>query len=286
MNSNEKTDWEFPLSIPKNPVKKFLKNSIGKLALALNPRIKEELIKGTTPKNKLERAALTSIFIEYSDKKRLSELADLHRKIWISGETQGYYNITSDRMQKMFEELSDSIFTSISTQTKQANYQELVELGCGDGMVVHTLSEKFKEIPRFVGVDINKAQIDINKSTYSSNERLAFEAGDMVKDLDSIAGPNKIYLTFGGVLEYLAEQELLGFLKKLSVLENTVLLLYEPVQPGFATKEEKHSILYGSELSFSHPYHYYLSTLGFEIVNEKLINSKNRSYLFLSAKIN
>lgn len=241
---------------------------------------------GKIPTSKLERAALTSIFIEMRDKNQQKELGELHRKIWTSNDNQGYYDFTSDRLQKMFEQLKDSIYTTISRQLKENSYHELIELGCGEGIVVNTLSKDFLEINSFLGVDINRAQIEINKATYSSNEKLSFETGDLTKDVDLIKGPNKIYLTFGGVLEYLSEQELLGFLQKLSVLENILIILYEPIEPGFAIYEEQHSILYGSEISFSHPYPYYFSQLGIEIVDEKLINSQTRSFLYLAAKTN
>ncbi|MDR7128193.1 ubiquinone/menaquinone biosynthesis C-methylase UbiE [Algoriphagus sp. 4150] len=286
MNSDEKSPWEFPFYIPTNPVKKFLKNSIGKAAILISPKIKNELLGGKMPKNKFERAALTSIFIELNDKKLLDELAELHKKIWTSNDNQGYYDFTSNRLRGMFEQLKEPLYTTISNQTKENAYDEFIELGCGEGIIVNRMSEKYPEINSFLGVDINKAQIEINKTTYAGNTKLRFQSGDLSKDLASIKGPNKIYLTFGGVLEYLTEQELLFLLKELSVLKNTVFILYEPIEPGFNIKEEKHSILYGSEFSFCHPYHYYLSKAGFDIIGEKLVNSDKTSWIYLAAKIN
>ncbi|WP_192349710.1 class I SAM-dependent methyltransferase [Algoriphagus sp. Y33] len=286
MNPDEKSTWEFPFYIPTNPVKKFLKNSIGKAALLASPEIKEELMNGKIPKNKFERAALTSIFIELKDKKLLDELAELHKKIWTSNDNQGYYDFTSNRLRGMFEQLKEPLYTTISSQTKKNAYEEFIELGCGEGLIVNRISETFKEIKSFLGVDINTAQIEINKITYAANKNLRFQSGDLSKDLDSIKGPNKIYLTFGGVLEYLTEQELLFLLKELSVLKNTVFILYEPIEPGFNIKEEKHSKLYGSEFSFCHPYHYYLSKIGFDIIGEKLVTSDTTSWIYLASKIN
>lgn len=287
MYSDENPSWEFPLYIPTNPVKKLLKKLIGKAALFVSPKIRQEFMNGKMPKNKFERAALTSIFIELKDKKHFTELAELHKKIWSSSENQGYYDFTSKRLKGMFEQLKESLFTTISNQINQSPYEEFIELGCGEGIVINRISESFKQINFFLGVDINKAQIEINKITYSANKSLRFRSIDLSKDLEHIKGSNKIYLTFGGVLEYLTEKELLFLLKELSSMKNIVFILYEPIKLGFNFKEEKHSILYGTEFSFCHPYHYYLSKIGFNIIDEKLVNSdKANSWIYLASKIN
>lgn len=286
MKKAKNSDWNFPLSIPSNPLKREVKNIIGQIIMLINPKLRNELLSGKIPKNTAERAALMAIFIDFKDNYQSIKMSELHKKIWASSQTQGYYDLTSNRLRGMFEAVRSDIEDSISNLVKDSNYDELIEFGCGEGIVTHELSIKFKEqISQFVGIDINEKQIQINRSTYNINKNIKFDSADLNNSIDPTSGSNKIYLTFGGVFEYLTEVELLSLLKKLAKTTNIAIILYEPIEPGFNITNEKHSIVYGSEYSFSHPYHHYLLENGFKIISEKHIISPSISYVLMVAKI-
>ena len=186
MTPSNNSNWEFPVLIPKSPVKKALKNLVGKIAQLIKPEIRNELLNGKIPSNKIERAILCSIFIELKADNKYEKLAELHRQIWSSNHTQGYFDLTSGRMQGMFNLLKEPLYETITNLLSETDYQELIEIGCGEGIVVKNLLEKFNGIPNFVGIDINQAQIEINNNTSDAIENLSFVAGDITSNINLI----------------------------------------------------------------------------------------------------
>lgn len=284
MQPKTTNEWNFPIVIPSHPLKRQLKKLVGRLALLSSPATKEALLAGKPPENSRERAALAAIVMQLKERNEVEKLAELHRKVWASNATQGYYQLTASRVRSMYALLREDIYQSLSSLMQRNGYDTLIELGCGEGVVLDDLSTKFgKDIGRFVGIDINKAQIETNQSVYASNPKLEFIAGDLTSVIASVKGSGKIFLTFGGVLEYLTERELLSLLEDIGAEKNCALLLYEPITAGFDPRTAQHSILYGSESSFSHPYHVFLKKTGFQIESERLVESGDTNWLFLSA---
>lgn len=284
MKSERKEIWEFPILIPKNPIKKEIKNLAGRIVQLFFPEIRQNLLGGKNPTNKVERIVLCSLFIELKANNQYEKLADLHKHVWASNETQGYYDLTSNRLKGMFGLVKNTLYESITNFIQEHSYEALIELGCGEGFVVDKLSEKFTDIPSFIGMDINESQIKKNKINYSTNKRLRFFSGDISKNINLIKGSNRIFLSFGGVLEYLTEKEITNLFESLSSQENIAIIIYEPIKPGFNIKKEKHSILYGSEFSFCHPYHYYLEKYGFKIINSKLVESDEINWMYVASQ--
>ncbi len=63
-------------------------------------------------------------------------------------------------------------------------YQTICEIGTGNGMFLHVLSEEFPSIRRFVGMDFNKEQILENQVAYEGS-RLKFIQGEVVDWIQS-----------------------------------------------------------------------------------------------------
>lgn len=150
MTTDNKVNWEFPVLIPTNPRKKALKNLVGKIAQLVKPQIRKDLLNGKIPSSKIERAMLCSIFIELKANNQFEKLAELHKHIWASNHTQGYFDLISVRLQGMFDLLKESIYNTLNKLLAKNNYQELIEIGSGEGLVIKNLHENFKTIPNFL----------------------------------------------------------------------------------------------------------------------------------------
>ncbi len=287
MKPQQIANWNFPLSIPGNQVKKVIKNTVGRLALLLIPRLQTRLIKGSYPSNSLERAALMVIFMKLTRESNQTAIDRLHRNLWSSSSYQAYYDVTSHRTRAMYKLMEEDLKSALAYVLEKMSPKKLIEIGCGDGTILNHLSKDFKSIPSFIGLDINDEQIELNSIKYKQNTALSFIADDALDFIRLIKKEAKVvYLTFGGVLEYFHQQNLISLLEAIYKQNNNSILFYEPILNGFDPDKETESRSYGPELSFSHPYLYLLRKTGFKIVTYKTVKSAGGSWLFVCAIAN
>lgn len=280
---NQTENWDFPLSIPQNRVKRAIKDLLGRFAMSIDPTLRKEIIKGRQPKSFLERAALMSVLIELDKKGESGLIAKIHRSFWASEEAFGYYNATNHRMLGMYELTKDQLIAALGDLEKGASVEKLIEIGCGEGLVLEKLSKEFPGINQFIGIDINQSQIKASAERFKSNPKLSFVAENAIDYIDTNSVSDCILLTFGGVMEYFTEQELKDFFSKLKLQKNIGIVLYEPLLQDFNPSTETKSKPYGAEMSFCHPYSSYLKEIGFHLNTEKIIGDSEFKWMLFSA---
>ncbi len=163
-----------------------------------------------------------------------------------------------------------------------ADYQRVVEIGCGDGRVLEHLAEKLKEnIPNYVGLDINEQIIAENRKRYS-DERLSFEACDVGDWFGKNAAEGTVLMSYGGVMEYLLDTELTTLFNQLRESGPAIVALVEPLYGDYDPSVETVSRSMGMECSFSHNHRHLLEEAGFTVSFYELI-SEEFSWVMLVA---
>lgn len=283
MGNIKKEKWVFPLSVPKKGLKGFLKYITGKLLLTLKPQLAKDFLNGIHPKSKLERHALASLVSDMNNAGNQNDLALLHRKLWESNDAHQFYETTDSRFNKSFSDVKvnfDQIFKKFVSESELEN---VVEIGCGSGKILEHLSQTRGEFKRYVGLDINASQIKVNKNTFKDNPKFEFYSGDANTWIKENHSPKSVYLTFGGVLEYFTEKEIQDLFKTICSTKDSALFVYEPLAKEFDPKENRCSMVYGSELSFSHAYTFLAESSGMKIIFEKRNIIGNTQWVLLGA---
>ncbi|MCH6201724.1 class I SAM-dependent methyltransferase [Aquiflexum sp. LQ15W] len=278
----EKHKWNFPLSVPKKGIKKGIKLFIGKAALLLQPPLREKLLSGMHPKNRIERLALATLVFNLGKKGSQDELAQLHRKLWENPEAFQFYDWSDKRFDSWFGTVKEKIDRIYQQFFEIGIKNRIVEIGCGSGKILKHLHENHN-FEKLIGLDINQSLIEFNKSGFQEYPRLEFEAGDAVTWIAQNHKSNTVYMTFGGVLEYFTENELLALFQSIKKGSPSAILFFEPLAENFDPNLEPGSRIFGSELSFSHPYTKFAKENGMEIINSEIMEIGSFRFLLLGA---
>ena len=219
-----------------------------------------ERIGSTRVLDRLIRQWIRAQAVRHGDHKRLR---DLHRRHWIS---QG--NSFGDGYAHRFTEqflLHDSVVMgAIGELSEKSEIEHVVELGCGNGLVLQHLAERMPHLTSLTGIDIDARRIAANQAV-CKNARVQFESADLCDWFRMNAGPNRLILTNGGVLEYLLNEELRRLFELAADHRPIFIALIETIGADHDLAHDTESHFYGRELSFSHNYPDLLRKSGFSI---------------------
>lgn len=217
----------------------------------------------------------------------LKPLANLHKNFWAKQGAQ-FFSYTKKRLEEVHLPYSEFMFALLREQLniKKFTNLTLVEIGCGNGLVLSHLSKKFPEIKHFIGIDLSEEQIAHNQVRYKNNKKLNFITADAVNWIATYDKDNTIFLTFMGVYEYFPEEVLQEFFKKLFVLKNSVIVAIEPNGIDHDFEKNPNSEIYGPERSFSHNYINLLESVGFNVwYHAKKVIDDDENYIsFIGAE--
>ncbi len=213
-----------------------------------------------------ERLMRNAIFKKLEKNKDYLALVKLHQNYWINKGSELFIK-TKDAFDNVFIPYWTFIFDELQIKllNSPVQYHTLVEIGTGNGKVLHYLSQKFPNIKKFVGLDLSPIQTEINKERYKSHSKLEFVAEDALDWVKTHGRSHTIFVTSGGVLEYFTEEQLLTFLVEINKLGKSLFIAIEPndVDHNFTTNPEFQ--VYGYERSFSHNYPRIFNRAGFKI---------------------
>jgi len=168
---NEK--WKFPLSVPEKGIKKRVKFLLGNALLIFQPSLKRKLLSGHHPQSKIERMALATLVFKLGKNGKKDELAKLHRKLWENPDAFQFYNWSDSRFDIWFGKVKEKIDATIRHFFEIGINERIVEIGCGSGKILKHLHENH-DFKKLVGLDINQALIEFNKSGFKGYPKLEF----------------------------------------------------------------------------------------------------------------
>lgn len=183
-------------------------------------------------------------------------IAELNRNFWVNKKATKLFLETENKFENEFLPncafMFDLLKKELSNQSEEFN--TVVEIGTGNGDVLNYLSSEFPQINRFVGIDLNLDQVEINNKKFSMNKKLEFVASDAFDWVKEHGQENTIFVSSDGVLEYFLEQDLQEFLNEINQLGKTIFIAMEPNGADHNFETNPDTQLYGNEPSFSHNY--------------------------------
>lgn len=183
-----------------------------------------------------------------------AEEADDKPDVWIN------------RFKEEFLGHNVALIDALEKHLEHGNYERICEIGCGHGQVLEYLANRISTIPAFIGMDISKVQIEKNRQIYN-HPKISFEADDAFSWIQNEARPRTIFLTNGGVFEYLLQEELEVIFSHIAEnLAPAMVGIIENVGSDHDLEKEHNSLTYGRELSFSHNYPYLMKRAGLTVV--------------------
>jgi len=251
-------------------MKQKIKSIIGNVLINLFPKKAARLeAKGLTMfdlnSSFFERQMRYAILSNVESKKKPDHLSKIHNNFWVYQGINVFSTNNSFRDNFLpnctfiFDIVKEKYFTSENQLTT------LVEIGTGNGDVLNYLESNFPEIEKFIGIDLSKEQIKINKEKYKENLRLEFINADVLEWVKTEGRKNTLFVTSNGVFEYFTEQQLREFIKYVYSLGKVLFVTIEPNEKGHDFEMKPNSIVYGGERSFSHNYCKIFQDYGFTI---------------------
>ncbi|MEM1440746.1 MAG: class I SAM-dependent methyltransferase [Verrucomicrobiota bacterium] len=203
---------------------------------------------------------------------------------WKSERGDEFYDAYPERFDEWFRGPHYEIVEALAGELeKRPSIHRLIEVGCGDGKVLQHLAERFPQFNSATGIDLNEKIIERNREVYRDTS-LQFESADLHEFLEHYLGSGILLVSYGGVLEYLTEEELKTLFSSFRNLASPVLLmLVEPISKDFDLETETRSRPHGIENSFSHHHRYLLEEAGWKIEFEKVQKLEHRWMLMIAS---
>jgi len=199
---------------------------------------------------------------------RLDELTALHDGVWAGDLAIDFHSRAEARFQDVFLAHHSDIVPALrdAMTNTGGGYETVCEIGCGSGLLLQHLSRELSDPDRFIGLDSRGRQVDINRARFRDS-RLAFETGEGMTWMLRNGRRGSVFYTYGGVLQYFPQRRLQALLSwMVGALPPVLLGIVEPLADGHDVDGDAHSLPYGAENTFSHPYPLLITQAGLRIL--------------------
>tara|TARA_B100000963_G_C22542614_1_gene632905 strand:+ start:323 stop:1255 length:933 start_codon:yes stop_codon:yes gene_type:complete len=153
---------------------------------------------------------------------------------------------------------------------KNNNISRVCEIGTGKGLFFEDLLKLKKDYPDlyFEGYDLNGKCIETAKARFK-NHNIKFKEADGISVLkkDLKEGINSKVYILRGTLEYFSEIEIREFFNLVSKMNNTFIILFEPINIDLDSTFESQP---RGNLSYSHNYIYLAKNCGLNVISSKV----------------
>lgn len=260
----------FPMSLPKEPWKRWLKVAVGAGLGLLMPWRVTRLRHGPVPEplDFVDRQVITALVMWHRSRGTLDELTAIHRALWSGSQATRFHLQADDRFQRWWIEHNSAVLVPLAMRIDllPGRFHTLCEIGCGMGSVLRHCAHRLPALRGFIGLDLSVEQIGVTRHRHGDEPAMRFEAADANQWIPRYAEPGWAYLTQGGVLEYFNEAQLLALFRVINQRRPALFAIAEPIAHDFDLEHELRSRPYGTEHSFSHNYPYLFEAAGWTVV--------------------
>lgn len=199
-------------------------------------------------------------------RKDFGRLAGCHLRFWSGAGSATFHAAAAERFDSVFLRHYAPLIDELERFLGHDGPMPTVcEIGSGSGLLMHYLAKRLSRVERFIGIDLCEATTTQARAS-CQDSRLEFVSGDAMDFIGANGGPNWVYITHNGVLEYFAPEAARRFFEMVSKLRPATLALIEPVGLDHDLDRQPESCPYGQEFAFSHNYPLLLKSNGFRIV--------------------
>jgi hypothetical protein len=173
-----------------------------------------------------------------------------------------------EESQKIFLKYKGRLVNHISTLlSKRSDYHTICEIGTGNGMLLDYMSKRYKNISKFIGVDLNREQVLENRERYKSTnlEFVHMEITDWIK---TKCADRTIFVSTTTLMHFTLNElkELLELI--ISKFSKSAVALNEPTHPDILGDQPSKP---GAVLAYFHNYNYLFTQLGYYIASKEII---------------
>ena len=210
-------------------------------------------------------------------------LETLHREFWRRQGMNGWHGSTMDRLEEIYHPSFSDLVQRCAPEISALNIERVVEFGTGNGDWLKYLSQHWQRPSSFLGIDIAEQQITTNQSRHPD---LVFECADLTHWVEEHAIGHTIFVTQGGVLEYVSECSLRRFFESISrCCPSSLLFLIEPLAMDHNLDSDRESQVHGQEYSYSHNYPYQLGRAGLSLLYQEERTMSDHRWLAVLAAV-
>ncbi len=211
------------------------------------------------------------------------------KKIILKNFTKSYWksNISNSWHAKRKDESFDDFYDfaqAISNKIEDLNFDTVIEIGTGAGTLISLLSKKLNTYNKFIGIDINKQQIDENKKNYQNLNNVEFIYMDIAKYIND-TNLNNIAIVSQNTLDYFEKNEL----KKLFSLIHNKIKNVVIVVSSLKSNIELADSIDRKEADFkvySHNYYALLKEAGYELMSIDSMSGREEVVVIAGYKLN
>tara|TARA_Y100001968_G_C19311832_1_gene694607 strand:- start:266 stop:1156 length:891 start_codon:yes stop_codon:yes gene_type:complete len=173
--------------------------------------------------------------------------------------------------EKRTDDIKDFIIPSLYSIIKNNAILRVCDIGTGNGFLFKYLLALRKDYPNliFKGYDLNEKCIATAKANFK-DDHIKFEESDGISVVkkDHKEGINSIIYIFRGTLQYFSEIEIREFFDLVSKMNNTFIIIWEPINIDLNSTFESQP---RGNFSYSHNYIYLAKNFGLEVITNKLV---------------
>lgn len=252
----------------KQQAKHKLKMLLGTTAEKLIPQLAREVDTGaSTGKHvRLKNWIVYSRLARAQEGGDTSSMSSAHFDYWKSDTSNAFYDQYTFRYEQWFLKHHAVLVDKVAEACGESGaYRRFLEIGCGDGRVTQYCQGKIAGLEEVVGLDINPTIISRNAKSPSLDSKIEWVHGHATEWLTAHPRSGTILFSYGGVLEYFAEEKLLELLATLGAHAPALIGLVEPIDPHHDLESVKKSYPFGAENSFSHNHRVLLEKSGYTV---------------------
>lgn len=195
------------------------------------------------------------------------QFAYLHQYMWRDDDITAFHAHVEDRFTRWFlphqSRVIDALVADLAHQP-QGRFTTLCEIGCGSGVVLDHLRERLAAsgITEVIGLDLSPAQIAANTRRFPG---CRFVAGDATTWIPQNQRSGWIIFCCGGVLEYFPRVVLEALIAS-TATKPVRWVVVEPLAPAHEVGQDKTSLVFSAESTWSHPYPHLFRQAGLDVL--------------------
>lgn len=279
-------DWNYQVNIPSSPIKRRMKVALGQSLGVLLPDRLKQLQQGQRPLPYalVDRLLATALLDRLLREGRNDAIADLHKSIWKRPDVLAYYATTESWFTNRFLTEHVDVVGEMQKVVDEGQYHSLCEIGCGRGLLTNYFADTLKGVDRFIGLDLNERQIDMNRARFT-NPKLSFSAGDALAWIKQQTQPGWIVTSYESLL-YFSQAELEDLFASVAKnLAPAAFAIMEILDRKYDLEREATSRAFDGVLHFSHNHPELLKRAGYTIRYQEERNTGGVRWILLVATI-
>lgn len=259
----------WPGVMPSHPLKRMAKVWLGHVLSFSMPARAQRVRSG-----KLERAPDfidRQIILAWANRCLSSgntdALAPLHQWIWRDDTATRHHEATTERFWEYWNGGHKDLLSAVAdvVYAHEADLNTVCEIGCGQALAFAEITHALPGVQKLIGLDLSAAQTEQNRRMYAKNCWM-FENANVLEWVPEYATPGTIFLTIGGVFEYLTQTQLAGLMRGITSRKApAVLACIEPIAQDYDLEVESASRPFPPEHSYAHNYPAMMRDAGFTV---------------------